>query len=134
MLLIKPNCYSCSKSLLILIIPFFVSCNKEARGKEGQLGYHIIQKDTSAKIYISGFIGILHGNPIGETDDEGWDKIASARSPFLGREITWNIYKTPTGFFDAETPRGEDVSGHCTSNKRNEIDTLISVIATLTEK
>jgi hypothetical protein len=107
---------------------------EEARGKEGQLGYNIIQKDTSSKIYAFGFVEVLRGNPIGGTDDEGWPKIASARSSFLNRQVTWNIYKTPTGYFDAETSGGEEVSGDCTSNKRNEIDSLIAIIATLREK
>jgi hypothetical protein len=118
------------KSKYYIMLPDYLKI-KEARGKEGQLGYCIIPKDTSSKIF--GFIEIVHGNPIGGGTIGTGAPIALVPSTFLNQQIAWKIYKTETGYFFAETPEG-DVRADASSNKRNEIDSMISIISTLAAK
>lgn len=102
----------------------------EARGKEGQLGYDIIPHDTSSS--MSGFVEIEPGNPIrGEETDEGLKGFLS--SIFLNKKTIWKLCQTETKYFEANTQRG-DISVSVISKNRNEIDSLIAIIATLTKK
>jgi len=103
----------------------------EARGKEGQLGYNFIPYDTSSSMF--GFVEIEPGSHSiggGETD-EGLKGFLS--STFLNKKTTWKLYQTETKYFEANTQRG-DISAYVSSKSRNEIDSLIAVIATLTKK
>ncbi|MEP6845077.1 MAG: hypothetical protein ABI861_03710 [Panacibacter sp.] len=52
----------------------------------------------------------------------------------MNQKITWKILKIETGYYVAETPTGTVESARVSSNNRNEIDSLISIIATLTKK
>lgn len=102
----------------------------EARGKEGQLGYNIIPKDSTSQ--MSGFIEIEHGRSKSITPNWGMEKY-KIPSSFLGQEIAWTVYETETGYFVAATPEAK-VTARATSNKRDEIDSLISIISTLRKK
>ncbi|MBS1655973.1 MAG: hypothetical protein JSU05_14065 [Bacteroidetes bacterium] len=104
----------------------------EARGKEGQLGYNIIPKDTSSTMF--GFIEIKQGHPIGYISiNEGSPK-ETISSYLLNKQVQWNIYITQTGYFDASTDEKGDLNASASSKKRNEIDSLISIISTLKQK
>lgn len=105
----------------------------EARGKEGQHGFHILPKDASSKMF--GFIEIQHGNPI-TTDSLTEFGISKEyiQSTFLNVKTKWTVYVTKTGYFDAETPVIRGISASALSNKRHDIDSLISIIETLSEK
>ena len=104
----------------------------EARGKEGQHGFHILPKDTSSKMF--GFIEIAHGLPIGDSATVQRIPKEYVQSTFLNLQTKWAIYVTETGYFDAETPRNRGISAEAISNKRNDIDSLISIIGTLSER
>ncbi|RYY45745.1 MAG: hypothetical protein EOO06_15890, partial [Chitinophagaceae bacterium] len=71
----------------------------EARGKEGQLGYHIVPKDTSVAMF--GFVGIKRGRPIGGTWIHDSEPIETFSSPLLDKRVQWKVYKTEAGQFDA---------------------------------
>jgi hypothetical protein len=103
----------------------------EARGKEGGLGYNIIPKDTSSKMFA--FVEVEQGGGIGDTRSDSESPIEKIHSTFLNKPITWRIYQTPTGYFEAYTPEIK-VNAYVTSNKRNEIDSLISFISTLNKE
>ena len=105
---------------------------EEARGIEGQLGYNIIPKDSSSTAF--GFIEIQHGRPIG--DNSRLDKSAKlfAKSYLSDKKVNWTIYKTETGYFIAFTTEDGDINANVSSKKRTEIDSLISIIATLKER
>jgi hypothetical protein len=99
----------------------------EARGKEGQLGYNIIPKDTASQ--MSAFIEIEKGRSIPGSLNWGEEK-EKIQSTILNKPILWTVYHTDTGYIVAVTAAGE-VSARSTSNNRNEIDSLISIITTL---
>ena len=119
-----------SKYYLLLPENFKLS---EARGKEGQLGYSLIPIDTSSTMF--GFIEIRHGNPIGGDSlfSNKNDKIF-AESYLLNKKVSWTINQSETGYFTAFTTENGDLNARVSSKNRNEIESLISVIATLKEK
>ncbi len=101
------------------------------RGKEGQLGYDIIPLDTSSTMF--GGVEIDPGEYAiggGETY-EGFKGFL--RSIFLNKKTKWRLYQTETKYFEAITNKG-DISAYVSSKNRNEIDSLIAIIATLTKK
>ena len=104
----------------------------EARGKEGQLGYNIIPKDTSSTMF--GFIEIRHGNPIGDISQYGGPPTEIISSYLLDKKVEWKIYKTETGYFDASTNEKGDLNANASSKNRNQIDSLVSIISTLRQK
>jgi hypothetical protein len=104
----------------------------EARGKEGQLGYNIIPKDTSSTMY--GFIEIRHGNPIGKISLFDGPPKEVISSYLLGKKVEWKIYKTETGYFDASTNEKGDLNANASSKNRNQIDSLVYIISTLRQK
>ena len=103
----------------------------EARGKEGQLGYNIQPKDTSVKMF--GFIEIRHGHPVLSSDMSWGTDIAKVQSSFLNRPVTWTVYRTETGVFEARTPN-EKINAWVASDKRNSLDSLIAIVTTLTKQ
>lgn len=104
----------------------------EARGKEGQLGYNIMPGNPSSTMF--GFIEIRRGQPIGDPLSVSRTAKAFAKSAFLDKEIPWTINKTETGYFEAFTTENGDLNARVSSKNREEIDVLISIIATLKKK
>ena len=104
----------------------------EARGKEGQLGYDFTSRRKESDIL--GFIEIEHGHPVGGQDIfsslEGRND--SLYGIFLGTRTLWLIKVTPAGLF-ATTPKG-NVSAFITAKDRKDLDRLIMVFSTLSEK
>lgn len=104
----------------------------EARGKEGQHGFHILPKDTSLK--MSGFIEIQHGHPIIDSNESLGTLTGHIQSTFLNVPIKWVIYFSKSKFYYAETPVIEGISASAFSGKRDDIDSLISIVQTLVER
>lgn len=103
----------------------------EAQGKEGSLGYDIFPKDTSLTMF--GFIDIRHGNPIGSNSEDNSAKVF-AISNLSDKKVKWKIYQTETGYFNAFTSESGDLNATASSKNRIEVDSLISIIATLKRK
>ena len=102
----------------------------EARGKEGQLGYNIIPKDSSSTMF--GFIEIEEGNPIiGESSSTDTTRYERVQSYLLSKEVNWTIHKTETQYYVASSSNNGSLRANASSKNRNEIDSLISIIATL---
>jgi len=118
-----------SNYFILLPGTFYLS---EARGKEGQLGYNIIPKDKKSTMF--GFIEIKHGRPIGGGLVHDGPPKETILSYFLDKQVRWKIYITETGYFDAFTDEEGDLHAIASSKKRNEIDSLISIISTLKQK
>ena len=104
----------------------------EARGKEGQLGYNLIPKDTA--LSMTGTIEIRHGHPIGGSPNNGDTPQEIITSNLLNHEVLWKIYVTETGYFVASTDEKGEVNASVLSKNRNEIDSLIYIISTLIKK
>jgi hypothetical protein len=104
----------------------------EARGKEGQLGYNIIPRDTASTMF--GFIEIIGGDPIGDTLLYNSSSKEVIASHFLNKKVEWKIDITETGYFNANTNEKGDLNAHASSKNRTEIDSLISIISTLRQK
>jgi hypothetical protein len=104
----------------------------EARGVEGQLGYNIIPKDTASTMF--GFIEIRHGEPIGGHIPPRDSAKIFMKSILLNKQVEWKFTKTATGYFDVFTDEKGDLNAWAISKTINEIDTLISIIATLKQK
>jgi hypothetical protein len=104
----------------------------ESRGKEGQLGYDIIPKDTTSTMW--GFIEIRHGHPIGDISIYNSPPTEVISGFLLENEVKWEIHKSETGYFNAATNKKGDLNARAFSKKRNEIDSLISIIGTLRQK
>ncbi len=107
----------------------------EDSGKEGGLGYGITPKDVSSTSI--GFVSIRNNNGINDpADTSSIDTTAKvfASSYFLNKVVKWNISKTITGYFEACTITTGNLNAWASSKRRNEIDSLISIIATLKEK
>jgi hypothetical protein len=102
----------------------------EARGKEGGLGYDIVPKDSTS--IMSGFIEIEKSDGIDNysffLDNDG--KIF-AISQLGNKKVYWKIYQSETGYFEAFTNQSGNLSARGFSKVREEIDSLISIIATL---
>ena len=104
----------------------------EARGKEGQRGFSIFPKNTSSKMF--GFIEIEHGHPINDSSEALGNVKEYIQSTFLNVPTKWAIYVTKAQYFDAELPTIRGISASAFSNKRHDIDSLISIIQTLSER
>ena len=105
----------------------------EARGKEGQHGFNILPKDTSSKMY--GFIEVAHGHPIGDSSiNECKNAEKAIQSIFLNVQVLWTICVTQTGYFNAKTNGYEGITAYAYSDKRKEVEDMISIIGTLTGK
>jgi hypothetical protein len=106
----------------------------EARGKEGQLGYGLWEID-SVNRYVnpSGFIEIEHGRPIGwEPDcDISIDKV---RSKLLDGTIKWTICKSENGNYYSAIAKHGKLRLEASSRTRSGLDSMISIIATLSSK
>jgi len=103
---------------------------EEVQGKEGTLNYDISPVDSSSEMF--GVITLEKGNPIG-TDSSKGSLSSKKTSNFLNHSVTWKIYKTEGGFYEAYTPE-TNITASASSNKLSDIDSLISIIATLTKK
>lgn len=103
----------------------------EAKGKEGQLGYGINSSDSITGMH--GFVEIEPGNPIGGRYQDGEGSEKYKRSNFLNTMVTWKIYQTETKWFIAYTKKG-DISAEASAKNKDEIDSLIGIIATLRTK
>jgi hypothetical protein len=103
----------------------------EARGKEGQLGYDFTARSQGSD--FSGFIEIRHGHPIGRQDIFSSLEVKdSLYAPFLGTRTLWLIKENPAGLL-ATTQKG-NVSAFITAKDRKDVDRLITVFSTLSEK
>ncbi|HEY6062447.1 MAG TPA: hypothetical protein VIV35_02490 [Chitinophagaceae bacterium] len=102
----------------------------ENHGKEGQIGYGIDSKGTSSNSY--GFIEIDLGQRTSDRSDD-WGIIKEkVQSNLLGRQTTWKIYQTETGYWGAIALQGK-IYARVSSKNKNEIDSLISIISTLSK-
>jgi hypothetical protein len=105
----------------------------EARGKEGQHGFHLTLKNTSPQTY--GFIEIAHGYPIFDsTENDCKNSKFYTQSILLHTQVTWTICNRGNKFFDVQTNVNKDIMAFAYSDKKNDIDSLISIIGTLSEK
>lgn len=104
----------------------------EARGKEGQLGYNIIPKDTSSTMF--GFIEIRHGSPIGGNLYGNLNSKPFAESLLANKKVLWKIVMTETGYYQAYTSENGDLNAHVSSKRQSDINTLISIVASLKKK
>jgi len=103
----------------------------EAKGKEGQLGYDFVSQSKGSDML--GFIEIRHGRPIGGQDVFSSLEVKdSLYAPFLATRTLWLIKENPAGLL-ATTQKG-NVSAFITTKDRKDIDRLIKVFSTLTEK
>lgn len=119
-------------SKFYLIVPDYIKII-EARGKEGQHGFNILPKDTSSKMY--GFIETQHGHPINDTNyNDCKDAKLYTESVFFSKAVTWTTCATENKYFDVETKGNNGVTAYAHADKRSDIDSLISIIGTLSEK
>lgn len=106
---------------------------KEARGKEGQLGYNIMPRDETIDQY--GFIEIKRGSPI----MSGFDSLvgsgkAFAKARLLDNDVVWSSYKTETGYYSAYTTEIGDLNARASSKDQKQVESMIAIIATLKHK
>ena len=102
---------------------------EEANGKEGQLGYHIITGDPRST--TSAFIEIRKGMPVvGEVRTLVPGDVF-AKAYLLDRQVEWRIDSLETGYYEAFTRGSDDLNAHISAKDRNEIDQMVSLIATL---
>jgi hypothetical protein len=118
-----------SNYFLLLPNDFEVS---EARGKEGQLGYNIVPKDTSSTMF--GFVEIRRGRPIGGDLHDDINSKPFAETILGNKKVQWKITTTETGYYQAFTSENGDLNAHVSSKARADIDTLVSIIASLKKK
>ncbi len=105
----------------------------EARGKEGQHGFNILPKDDSLKFY--GFIEIQHGVPIIDSNyDDCKDEKIYTKSIFLNEQVTWTICATENKYIDIKTKGYNGITAFAYADKKSDIDSLINIIGTLSEK
>ncbi len=100
----------------------------QVQGKEGQIGYDIIPKDTSSSMF--GFIEIDLGQRLRNRIGDWGTLKEKVQSKLLNHQAVWKIYQTETGYYVAETLI-KNISSEVSSKKINEIDSLISIITTL---
>ena len=103
----------------------------EARGKEGGLGYNIVPRDSASKMF--GFVEIEPAGGIGDDSEVDSTRIF-VQSYLSGKKVKWKIYQTYKGYFEAYSSHNGNLSAYAISNKRSDIDTLVSIIATLMRK
>lgn len=107
---------------------------EETRGKEGQLGYGLWLLDTANRYtYPSGFIEIEHGRPHGWKPD--CDKtIGKVRSSLFDGTVKWDICKSDaSNYYSAIAYKGS-LTLSATSRTQAGLDSMISIIATLSLK
>ena len=104
----------------------------EVHGKEGTLIYDIVPRDTASTIF--GYIILVAGKPIGENLSERKKAVAFARSAFNDKDVKWKIYQTEAGYFDAFTDEKGDLNAGVSSKRREDVDAVISIIASLQKK
>jgi hypothetical protein len=102
----------------------------EAKGKEGQLGYNIIPKDTASHLF--GFIQIKRGNPVGGPS-RSFDPKEYINANLLGKEIIWMVEEPGPGYFFGRMSQ-DKISAWISSNDRNGLERLIKLFSTLTRK
>ncbi|HMR90768.1 MAG TPA: hypothetical protein PKC69_00570 [Chitinophagaceae bacterium] len=100
----------------------------EARGKEGQPGYHISPADESKEWSL--FIEIKRGSPIMSSKPNWGKEIEKIQSCLLGKPIVWTVYQASNNFYIAMTPK-EEVNAKVSAKKREDIPRLIAIAAKL---
>ena len=129
---INTNEVKLGDSKLYLIVPDYIKVI-EARGKEGQHGFNILPKDTSSKMY--GFIKVAHGHPIGDSNNNECNHPEKPiQSIFINVQVKWTICVVETGYFYAWTNGYKGITASASSHNRTEIENLISIIGTLSER
>lgn len=101
----------------------------EAHGKEGQLGYSLKPNDPSSTMY--GFIEIEAGMGVKGDKLEPTGPVEYARSYLMNKSVTWTIERTSKGYLYANTDESGDLNAKASSKDRDELDRMISLIATL---
>jgi hypothetical protein len=81
-----------------------------------------------------GVIEIERGEPIKSISRLGTTGKFFTSSYLLNKKVTWTIEKIEVGHFAASTNENGDLNAMAFSRNRNEIDSLISIIATLRTK
>lgn len=104
----------------------------EARGKEGQRGFNILPKNNSSKMF--GSIETQHGHPIIDSNETLGTVTEYIQSTFLDVPIKWVIYFSKSKYYYAETPVIRGISASAFSDKRDDIDSIISIIHSLVER
>jgi hypothetical protein len=102
---------------------------EESRGKEGQLGYSIVTGDRLST--ASAFIELKKGLPVAAQVRTLVPGQVFARTFLLDRQVDWRIDSLETGYFEAFTYGSGDLSARISSRDRQEIDWMVSLIATL---
>jgi hypothetical protein len=101
----------------------------EARGKEGQLGYNIMPKDTASTAF--GFIELEHGRSIGGFSRGDALAKDSVQTDLAGKKVQWMIYETESGYFEATTAEQSSLNARASAKSRSELDSLVTIISTL---
>ena len=105
----------------------------EEWGKEGQHGFAITTKDTSSKMF--GFIEVTHGYPIEDSSSVYCkDSKIYSESIFLKKHLTWTSCSIYDNIIFVKTENDNGISVWATSDKKEEVDTMISIIGTLYQK
>ena len=102
-----------------------------ARGKEGQIGYSFVPKDSSMTLF--GFIEIDFGQRLGDRDSDWGTLIEKVQSNLLNRQAIWKIYQTETGRYVAESSI-KKIYAKVSSDTKSGVDSGISIISTLNRK
>ncbi len=105
----------------------------EAWGKEGQHGFNIFPRNDSLNMF--GFIEIEHGFPHNDSiyTDCKTEKLYM-ESIFLNQQIIWTICEKENKYFEVNAKANNGFSMFAFSENKRDIDSLISVIETLSEK
>ena len=82
-----------------------------------------------------GFIETQRGHPIDDkTYNDCKDEKVYTESIFLNKQVTWTICLFKNKYFNVETKSYNGVTAYAYADKICDIDGLISIIGTLTEK
>lgn len=104
----------------------------EAKGKEGQHGFHILPASSTSTVF--GFIEIEHGYPIVDTTGAKDSLLGYIKSELLNLSVKWELYLSKSKYYYAETPVVSGVSASVFSERKDDIETLISIIETLAKR
>jgi hypothetical protein len=100
-------------------------------GKEGQKTYVIVAKDSASNMLVS--IEIDEGQQLLDRGVNWGTIIDTLESTLLKRKVFWKVYKSQTKSYVAELSSGK-IWVNVFSKDQKGIDSLISIVATLTKK